>query len=96
MTAGRHLAQAEISERRRLATAVGVPASSDDGAAILSGSAHEFTSPLALLMSLRGKSVIGMGCDAARTGLSRRFHNSGVSLLSISTPSNDRVCAVST
>ena len=89
MTAGPHLAQAEISERRRVAASVGMPASHGRGAAISDSAAHEFASPAAPLMSLRGKSVMGMGCDAARMGSSRRSNSFGVVLASIRTPSHD-------
>ena len=89
MTASPHLAQAEISERRRVAVPVGTPASHGWSASISDSAAHEFTPLAALLMSLRGKSVMDMDCDAARIGSSRRSNSCGVVLASIRTSSHD-------
>ena len=89
MTAGPHLAQAEMLERRRVAASVDMPASHGWRAFISDSATHEFASPAAALTSLRGKSVMEMGCDAARTDLSRRCNRSGVVLASKQTSSRD-------
>ena len=89
MTAGPHLAQAGISERRRVAASIDMPTSHGWSASISDSAAHESTSPAAALMSRRGKSVMDMGCDAARMDLSRRCNSSGVFLASNRTSSRD-------
>ena len=89
MTASPTLAQAGISERRRVAAPVDMPASHGCRASISDSQAHEFSSPAAALMSLRGKSVMDRVRDAARTDVSRRYNSSGVFLASNRTSSRD-------
>ena len=93
MTASPNLAQAGISERRRVAAPVDMPASHGCRASISDSQAHEFTSPAALLMSPRGKSVMGMDCDAPRMGSSHRSNSFGVFLASNRTSSHDQARA---
>ena len=69
MTAGRYLAQAEVSECRRVAAFVDVPISPAQGVPISAGAAHDFTPAVALLMSLLGKSVMGIDRHAARLNM---------------------------
>ena len=93
MTASPNLAQAETSERCGVAVPVGMPVSHGQVACISDNVAHEFTAPAALLMSPRGKSVMGMDCDALRMGSSHRSNSFGVFLASNRTSSRDQARA---